>query len=174
MRGNVFGGPSVIVVGTRNPLETVQQTVGDVVGSVLGLVGIKSKHDAPSKAGDTTKAKKAESSSGEAVEVPARDPDRPQDDPWDADAVRYLLAREGVADEWARGVLTECLRRTPKRVRDDADRVKKAAALAKKHGVRQEEEPRGKGTIVHLYRTDSEAPAYPATPQDRRQLLRDS
>jgi hypothetical protein len=55
--------------------------------------------------------------------IPQRDPDRPQDDPWDADAVRYLLAAGGGAQGWTRGVLMECLRRQTGQVRDNPRRV---------------------------------------------------
>lgn len=70
-------------------------------------------------------------------EAPARDPDRPQDDPWDADAVRYLLGQPDTA-RWTRGTLMEALRRQP---RFDRTRIDEAQHLASAHGVRQVEEP---------------------------------
>jgi hypothetical protein len=153
-----FGGLALCDVTSTNVVDRIRDTVGEAVGAALGMFGIKSDadEDAPP------------------VTVPARDKSRPKDDPWDADAVRYLLSQDGVAEEWAPGVLTECLRRASKRMRDDGDRVKKAGALAKTFGVEQRDEARGKSTTVRLCRTDSAAPTYPASAVERRSLLRDS
>lgn len=106
------------------------------------------------------------------VEVPERDPERPQDDPWDADCVRYLLAQPGVADRWKRGPLMECLREQPGRLTTMPGRVEEAADLAQHHGVeRRRDSP---GSTIHLYRSDPGAPKYPADDQERRALLRRS
>lgn len=102
-----------------------------------------------------------------AEQVPGRDPERPQDDPWDADAVRFLLGQPGGA-KWTRGVLMEALRRQPRLSRQ---RLNDAARFAAAHGVRQVEEPRGRGAIVRLYRSDSGAPEYPRDAEERRSLL---
>lgn len=104
------------------------------------------------------------------IDIPNRDPDRPQDDPWDADAVRFLLGQPDGA-RWTRGTLMEALRRQP---RIHRQRIDEAARLAAAHGVEQIEEPRGGRTIVHFYRTDPAAPSYPRDADHRRQLLKHS
>lgn len=101
------------------------------------------------------------------VMVPERDPERPQDDPWDANAVRYLLGQSDVAAAWKRGPLMECLRRQPNRVKNMPDRVDEAARLATKYGVEQRRE----GQVIHFYRTDPDAPEYPRSTDERRALL---
>src|SRR4051794_33183639 len=54
--------------------------------------------------------------------MPARDPERPQDDPYDSNAVRYLMdTPEG--SSWTRGNLTECLRQQPRRVQRQPHKV---------------------------------------------------
>jgi hypothetical protein len=104
------------------------------------------------------------------IDVPPRDPDRPTDDPWDANAVRYLLAQPGVAQAWTRGVLMECLREQPNRVRREPGRVEAAARLAEQYGVDRRADAFGSRTLVHFYRTDASAPTYPRTPDERRWL----
>src|SRR5262249_40976744 len=104
-----------------------------------------------------------------AVNVPPRDPERPQDDPWDANTVRWLLSFRDVSKNWTRGTLTEHLRGQP---RLDPSRVEAARAIARMHGVtcaRHRD-----GGAVHFYRTDTEAPTYPSLQHERRELLRDS
>ena len=105
------------------------------------------------------------------VTVPPRDPERVTDDPWDANAVRWLLGRPG-GSSWTRGTLMECLRRQPNRLRSMPARVEAAARFAAANGVEQSEESRGGGKVVHLYRTDADAPEYPADSEERRLLLR--
>lgn len=92
--------------------------------------------------------------------VPQRDPERPQDDPWDADAVRFLMNLTGRSRNW----LMEHLRGQP---RLDPDTVRQARALAAQHGVEYRTHP--DGTTVHFFRTDTEAPRpYPASEAERR------
>ncbi len=89
------------------------------------------------------------------------------DDPWDNDAAHWLLTQSG-GKTWTLGVLFECLRQQPNRLRRDPQRVKAAAQLAKRHGVVQERHRHGSRTIVRLYRTDPDAPSYPLNEADRR------
>jgi len=102
--------------------------------------------------------------------VPARDPERPQDDPWDADAVRFLLGKpEGGA--WTRGDLMECLRKQGNRVRRQPDRVREATRLGDRYQVEQKPDPGGK--TVHFFRNDRGAPRpYPGSAAERRAWLR--
>lgn len=94
---------------------------------------------------------------------PTTYPNPRDDDPWDNDAVHWLLDQPGVATSWKRGPLFECLRRQPARLRNQPARVEKAARLAKQFGVRQVsvyDANIGK-TLVRLVRTDDAAPTYP-------------
>lgn len=102
--------------------------------------------------------------------VPARDPERPQDDPWDANAVRFLLGTpEGAA--WKRGDLMECLREQKGRVTRQPDRVRAAGQLAKTYGV--DRRPDVGGKTIHFFRTDRHAPTpYPCSAAERRAWLR--
>lgn len=70
--------------------------------------------------------------------VPPRDPERPTDDPYDANVVRFLLSTPG-ADGWTRGTLTEHLRG---QARLDPRRV---AAV---RDVTECSAPTGAGTLV--------------------------
>lgn len=101
--------------------------------------------------------------------IPDRDPDRPQDDPWDAEVVRFLLSTpEG--QSWRRGELMECLRRQPNRLRKQPARVAEAAALADKYEVERHPDPGGK--TIHFFRKGRGAPVYPGSATERRALLR--
>lgn len=92
--------------------------------------------------------------------VPLRDPDRPQNDPWDADAVFFLMRLTGRSKNW----LMEHMRGQS---RLDQDTVQQARALAARHGVECRTHP--DGTTVHFFRTDSDAPRpYPASEAERR------
>lgn len=93
---------------------------------------------------------------------PSEYPNPRGDDPWDSDAVWWLMSKPD-AGHWKRIPFFECLRRQPGRLENDADRVEAAAALARKYGVIQHQvydRRRGK-TIVRLIRTDAAAPEYP-------------
>lgn len=106
------------------------------------------------------------------MRIPDRDPERPQDDPWDADAVRYLLGQSDVGT-WTHGNLRECLRRQGNRMKRQPELVGEAARFARRHGVEQRDGARGRGILVRLYRTDPDAPEYLADERERRRLLRD-
>lgn len=105
---------------------------------------------------------------------PPRDPERPQDDPWDANAVRYILGRLPdieTTDRWTRGTLTEHLRGQP---RLDSDRIARARAVARECGVECRTDTDQAGGTVHFFRTDAAAPEYPASATERREALRDT
>lgn len=105
--------------------------------------------------------KEARPISNDTPRVPPRDPERPKDDPWDADAVRYLMQ----FTSRRRGWLMEHLRGQP---RLGQSNVEAARALAKKHGV--EWRCHIDGTTVHFFRTDRQAPTpYPASEAERRE-----
>lgn len=92
--------------------------------------------------------------------VPPRDPDRPQDDPWDADAVRYLMR----FTDKPRGWLMEHLRGQRRLERSAVDQARELAAA---HGVRCE--AHADGRTVHFFRSDADAPTpYPASEAERR------
>lgn len=103
---------------------------------------------------------------------PPRDPDRPQDDPWDADVVRYVLellrARPG-AEHWTRNLLMEHLRG---QARLDPARVDRARALAAEFGVTCRPDPDEPDGTVHFFRSDPDAPDYPASAAERRDQRR--
>lgn len=100
---------------------------------------------------------------------PSRDPERPQDDPWDANAVRYLLETPD-GETWRRGDLMECLREQPGRLQRQPRRVAEAKRLAEKNGVERRPDPGGK--TIHFFRTDPRAPTpYPSSAAERRAWL---
>ncbi|MFV0316207.1 MAG: hypothetical protein ACK5O2_04505 [Microthrixaceae bacterium] len=97
-------------------------------------------------------------------EAPTTYPNPRGDDPWDNDAVHYLLEQPDVDASFRRGPLTECLRRQANRLDKQPHRVAEAEQLARRHGVRQvllHDRRIGKD-IVRLIRTDAQAPKYPA------------
>jgi hypothetical protein len=103
---------------------------------------------------------------------PPRDPERPQDDPWDANAVRYILGRIGEfnpPDRWTRNLLTEHLRGQR---RLDPTRIARARAFATECGVDCRPDPDEPDGTTHFFRTDPDAPTYPATAEERRRLRR--
>jgi hypothetical protein len=85
------------------------------------------------------------------------------DNPWDNDAISWLLEHDDVAQHFKKTDLFECARRQPQRLTDDLDRVILAAKLCERHGVEQLEVFDAKiGKIVwRLRRTDPGAPEYP-------------
>ena len=102
-------------------------------------------------------------------QVPPRDHERPQDDPWDADAVRYLMRVAG-GNQWSRSALMECLREQPGRLKRQPELVDQAICHANNHGV--ERRPDAGGTTLHFFRSDPDAPRYyPHSAADRRGLL---
>jgi len=97
---------------------------------------------------------------------PTAYPNPRNDNPWDNDAVHWLLDKPDVAAAFKRVPLFECLRCQPGRVRNQPHRVEEAARLARRHGVvqRQELDERLGKRIVRLYRTDADRPRYPGAP----------
>ena len=97
------------------------------------------------------------------VNPPTSYPNSRNDDPWDNDAVSYLLTKPDVARVWKKGPLFECLRRQPGWIQKQPARVEDAARAAKRHGVEQlaMHDPRVGKDIVRLIRTDAAAPLYP-------------
>jgi hypothetical protein len=99
--------------------------------------------------------------------VPARDPDRPQDDPYDSNAVRYLLSHPEVAAAWTRGKLVEYGREQRRLVVGDPDRVREAAQVFERYGV--DRRHHNDGSTIHFFRTDPGAPSpYPSSEAERR------
>lgn len=96
-------------------------------------------------------------------EAPTTYPNPRGDDPWDNDAVHYLLEKADVAASFRRGPLAECLRRQPNRLEKQPHRVAEAEEFARRHGVRQAPmyDRRIGKDIVRLIRTDADAPQYP-------------
>jgi hypothetical protein len=83
------------------------------------------------------------------------------DDPWDHDAVEWLLHEHPeVAREFTRGSLFECARRQPQRVRSQPKRVERAAEICRQYGVEQLAvfDPVIGRRVVRLRRTDPAAP----------------
>jgi predicted DNA-binding transcriptional regulator AlpA len=107
---------------------------------------------------------------GSSPAVPARDRAHPRDDPWDADALRYLLTREE-GRQWSRRELAECLRGQRDAAKRKPHRTRIAFALANQYGVRCHVDPGG--TTLHLFRTDRRAPRpYRASAAQRRAWLK--
>lgn len=105
---------------------------------------------------------------GSLVVAPPKTYENPRDDdPWDNDAVQWLLLQPG-GSSWTRHNLAECLRHQPARLKKQPDLVKRAEQLAVRHGVRWVEEPYGRGSIFRLYRTDPGAPEYPRDADERQ------
>ncbi len=97
---------------------------------------------------------------GETVPTPSRYPNPHRYDPWNNDAVRWLLEQPG-AEGWRYEHLLRALRRQRSWLEHRSARVAAAEALASRHGVLQQEQIRGSSTIVRLKRTDPQAPPYP-------------
>jgi hypothetical protein len=85
-------------------------------------------------------------------------------DPWDHDAVCWILEQLGKASGWTYGVFFECARKQPIRKQNDLDRVIDAARICGSLGVEQLEvrDPYLGKVVVRLRRTDADAPEYPA------------
>jgi len=102
--------------------------------------------------------------------IPRRDKKRPKDDPWDADAVRFLQTTElGWEQEWAYDELVGCLRERPSQELDP-DRVEEARTLVWEYGVTCRLDPGG--DTIHFFRSDLGRPTYPASARERRTWLR--
>lgn len=103
--------------------------------------------------------------------VPSTYPNPRNDDPWDNDAVHWLLAQPG-GTAWSRHDLMECLRHQTGRLRKQPELVERAERFADEHGVQYEPTQRGRSTTYRLYRTDPVAPDYPASEAERRDWIR--
>jgi hypothetical protein len=92
---------------------------------------------------------------------PTKYPNPRPDQPWDHDAVQWLLLEhEDVGREFTRGTLFECARRQPRRLELDAKRVERAAMFCRLYGVEQIPvvDPTRGIRIVRLRRTDPDRP----------------
>ena len=100
------------------------------------------------------------------MDPPTTYPNPRNDNPWDNDAIHWLLDQPDVAASFKRGPLMECLRRQPGRLKNQPHRVEEATVLARSHGVIQRQEyDLGTGKeLVRLYRTDPDRPRYPGSP----------
>lgn len=103
---------------------------------------------------------------------PTTYPNPRNDDPWDNDAVHWLLTHDDVAAAFDRHNLFECARRQARRVAEDTDRVIEAATLCERHGVRQVLvfDPKIGKEIYRLRRTDADAPEYPEYGQEVKRM----
>lgn len=90
-------------------------------------------------------------------------PNPRNDDPWDNDAIHWLLDHPDVAAAFTRHNLFECARRQPRRLQDDLDNVILAAKFCERYGVEQVEvfDRRIGKRVWRLRRTDPDAPEYP-------------
>ena len=101
--------------------------------------------------------------------VPPRDPAMPHTDPWDADALRWLLDEERFQTFTATELLA-CLRRQPAMVKRNPERVDAARDLAWDCDVTVRTDPGGH--TLHLFRLDPGRPTYPTSAAERRTWLR--
>lgn len=92
---------------------------------------------------------------------PTTYPNPRNDDPWDHDAVQWLLLQDRNS-RWTRGSLFEALRRQSHLERNRPDLLADASRLASRYGVRQIDVARGTGQITRIVRTDPGAPKYPS------------
>lgn len=94
---------------------------------------------------------------------PERYPNPRNDDPWDSDAIHWLLDHDDVAAAFTRHNLFECARRQPGRMKNDLDNVILAARVCERYGVEQVQVFDAKigKTVWRLRRTDAGAPEYP-------------
>jgi hypothetical protein len=95
---------------------------------------------------------------------PMRYPNARGDNPFDDDAVDWLLTQPGVAQEFSRVQLFECARRQRRLLKAHPARVERAAALCGQYHVEQIPvfDPKIGKTIWRLRRTDPGTPAdYP-------------
>ena len=85
-------------------------------------------------------------------------------DPWDHDAVCWMLEQLGPTTEWTYHNLFECARKQKNRMENDVDRVVAAANVCGRFGVQQIElrDPKIGKLIVRLRRSDPGSPQYPS------------
>jgi predicted DNA-binding transcriptional regulator AlpA len=98
--------------------------------------------------------------------LPARDPNRPQNDPWDVDACRYILRRlheDGRVGRWNSDGLLIAGREQPTA---RPELVEQAIEVFKRYGVERRRDP-GRN-VIHFFRTDPDAPTHPVSAAERR------
>jgi hypothetical protein len=83
-----------------------------------------------------------------------------------------LLRSGGQQLGWTYSTLFGCMRERPAMLREFPHGLETSTGLATDHGVEKRRESSGRGTVIHLYRTDPLAPAYPVTLYERRMLQR--
>lgn len=146
--------------GSRCTLNELDEALG-----ILELVWRSREHRDQREQTAPVRRILAHTSTGGA-EPPTTFPNPKGDNPWDNDAVRWLLLKPDVAAAFKFVPLFECLRCQPARVANQPHRVEEAAHFARRHGVLQRQEFDGRlgKRIVRLYRTDPDRPRYPGNP----------
>jgi predicted DNA-binding transcriptional regulator AlpA len=103
-------------------------------------------------------------------DIPPRDPAMRSTDPWDADAIRWLLGFKG-AETFRPHELLACLRNQPSARRRDPDRVEEAHRLAWEAELTVGRDIGGQ--TIHLFRSDLGRPTmYPRSAAERRKWLK--
>lgn len=101
--------------------------------------------------------------------VPARDAALPSADPWDTDAVRWLLADDRFKGFGAAELLAY-LRQQPATVKRNPERARQAQQLAWDCDMHMRPDPGGH--TIHLFRPDPKRPTYPSNAAERRAWLK--
>jgi hypothetical protein len=101
--------------------------------------------------------------------VPARDAAMPSADPWDADAVRWLLFDDRF-EGFSPAELLAYLRQQPAMVKRNPKRARQAQELAWSCDMHMRPDPGGH--TIHLFRPDPQRPTYPGNAAERRAWLR--
>ncbi len=85
-------------------------------------------------------------------------------DPWDHDAICWLLTQLGPTTTWTYGILFECARKQPNRMLNDLDRVLEAARVCGRFDVEQLAvlDPTLGKRVTRLRRNDPKKPEYPS------------
>lgn len=105
-------------------------------------------------------------------DVPPRDPNRRQNDPWDVDACQYLLRRleqDNRLGRWSADGLLVAGRAQPTARRDLVEQAEEVFAT---YGVERRCDPGT--TVIHFFRTDDDAPTQPQSAAERRAWRRHS
>lgn len=100
------------------------------------------------------------------ADLPARDPNRTQNDPWDVDACRYVLRRlrdDGCLGRWNGDALLVAGREQPTA---RPELVEQAREVFRRYGVDRRPDP-GRN-VIHFFRTDPDAPTQPGSAAERR------
>ena len=101
--------------------------------------------------------------------VPARDAAIPSADPWDADAVRWLLFDDRFKGFGAAELLAY-LRQQPAALERNPERARHAQELAWDCALDMRRDPGGR--TIHLFRPDPQRPTYPSNAAERRAWLK--